>query len=49
MSAYEKLNSLAITQAAFAKEAGTLSEKFTGLARAMSGKYDWKPGRAGDI
>jgi uncharacterized damage-inducible protein DinB len=30
-------------QAAFAKDAGTLSEKFTGLARVMSGKYDWKP------
>jgi uncharacterized damage-inducible protein DinB len=43
MSAHEKLNSLAITQAAFARDAGTLSEKFTGLSRAMSGKYDWKP------
>ncbi len=43
MSAYEKLNSLASTQAAFATDAGTLSDKFTGLARAMSGKYDWKP------
>ena len=32
-------------QAAFAKDAGTLSAKFTGLARAMSGKYDWKPGQ----
>jgi uncharacterized damage-inducible protein DinB len=31
-------------QAAFAKDAGTLSDKFTGLARVMSGKYDWKPG-----
>ena len=30
-------------QAALAKDAGTLSEKFTGLARVMSGKYDWKP------
>jgi uncharacterized damage-inducible protein DinB len=30
-------------QAAFAKDAGTLSDKFTGLARVMSGKYDWKP------
>ena len=27
-------------QAAFGKDAGTLSEKFTGLARVMSGKYD---------
>ena len=31
-------------QAAFAKDAGTLSDKFTGLARVMSGKYAWKPG-----
>jgi uncharacterized damage-inducible protein DinB len=31
-------------QAAFAKDAGKLSDKFTGLARVMSGKYDWKPG-----
>src|ERR1700756_2275193 len=30
-------------QASFAKDAGTLSDKFTGLARVMSGKYDWKP------
>jgi uncharacterized damage-inducible protein DinB len=30
-------------QAAFARDAGTLSEKFTGLARVMAGKYDWKP------
>ena len=30
-------------QAAWAKDAGTLSDKFAGLARAMSGKYDWKP------
>src|SRR5260370_16326956 len=27
------------------KDAGTLSDKFTGLARVMSGKYDWKPGQ----
>ena len=32
------------TQAALAKEAGTLSDKFAGLARVMAGKYDWKPG-----
>ncbi len=32
-------------QAAFAKDAGMLSDKFTGLARVMSGKYDWKPGQ----
>src|SRR5215469_2444275 len=31
-------------QAAFGKDADTLSEKFTGLARVMGGKYDWKPG-----
>src|SRR5262249_24535997 len=31
-------------QAAYAKDLGTLSDKFTGLARVMSGKYDWKPG-----
>ncbi len=31
-------------QAALAKEAGTLSDKFSGLARVMSGKYEWKPG-----
>src|SRR5215472_1110894 len=31
-------------QAAFGKDAGTLSDKFTGLAHVMSGKYDWKPG-----
>ncbi len=30
-------------QAAYAKELGTLSDKFTGLARVMAGKYDWKP------
>src|ERR1700733_156659 len=32
-------------QAAFGKDAGTLSDKFTGLARFMSGKYGWKPGQ----
>jgi uncharacterized damage-inducible protein DinB len=32
-------------QAAFGKDAGTLSDKFTGLARVMSGKYEWKPGQ----
>ena len=40
-------------QAAFEKDAGTLSDKFTALARVMSGKYDWKPGQgvrsAGDV
>ena len=32
------------TQAALSREAGTLSDKFAGLARVMTGKYDWKPG-----
>src|SRR5215510_11702384 len=32
-------------QAAFAKDAGTLSDKFAGLARVMAGKYDWRPGQ----
>jgi len=32
-------------QAALAQDAGTLSDKFTGLARVMSGKYDWRPGQ----
>src|SRR6202142_2224658 len=32
-------------QAAFGDDAGTLSKKFTGLARVMSGKDDWKPGQ----
>jgi hypothetical protein len=32
-------------QAAFGRDAGALSDKFTGLARVMSGKYDWKPGQ----
>src|SRR5258708_14619790 len=32
-------------QAAFGKDAGTLSDKFTGVARVMAGKYDWKPGQ----
>ena len=40
-------------QAALAKDAGTLADKFTGLARVMAGKYDWKPGQgvrsAGDV
>jgi uncharacterized damage-inducible protein DinB len=32
-------------QSAFAEDAGTLSDKFTGLARVMSGKYAWKPAK----
>ncbi len=43
MSAHEKPSSPAATQSAFAKDAGTLSDKFTGLARVMSGRYDWSP------
>ena len=31
-------------QASLAKEAGTLADKFSGLARVMASKYDWKPG-----
>jgi hypothetical protein len=30
-------------QAALVKDIGTLSDKFVGLARVMSGKYDWRP------
>jgi len=41
------------TQAALSREAGTLSDKFAGLARVMAGKYNWKPGEgvrsAGDV
>ena len=32
-------------QTAFSNDAGTLSDKFAGLARVMAGKYDWKPGQ----
>src|SRR5258705_12177091 len=32
------------TQTALSKEAGTLSDKFAGLARVMAGEKDWKPG-----
>jgi uncharacterized damage-inducible protein DinB len=32
-------------QAAFGKDAEELSDKFSGLARVMSGRYDWKPGQ----
>jgi uncharacterized damage-inducible protein DinB len=32
-------------QAAFGDDAGALSKKFTDLAHAMAGKYDWKPGQ----
>jgi len=40
-------------QNAYASDAGKLSEKFSGLARVMAEKYDWKPGpgvrSAGDV
>jgi uncharacterized damage-inducible protein DinB len=31
-------------QAALVNDVGNLSDKFTGLARVMAGKYDWRPG-----
>ena len=31
-------------QTALVNDLGTLSDKFTGLARVMAGKYDWRPG-----
>jgi DinB family protein len=34
----------ASVQTALANDAGTLSDKFSGLARVMAGKYDWRPG-----
>jgi uncharacterized damage-inducible protein DinB len=30
-------------QSALANDLGNLSDKFTGLARVMAGKYDWRP------
>jgi hypothetical protein len=32
-------------KAALVRDVGNLSDKFTGLARVMAGKYDWKPGQ----
>jgi hypothetical protein len=32
-------------QTALANDVGTLSDKFVGLAKAMAGKYDWRPGQ----
>ncbi len=32
-------------QTALANDVGNLSDKFTGLARVMAGKYDWRPGQ----
>ena len=43
MSKSQAQSQAAGLQAALVKDAGTLSDKFTGLARVMSGKYDWKP------
>jgi len=31
-------------QTSLANDVGTLAEKFTGLARVMAGKYEWRPG-----
>ena len=31
-------------QTTLANDVGNLSDKFTGLARVMAGKYDWRPG-----
>jgi uncharacterized damage-inducible protein DinB len=31
--------------AALAADVGTLSDKFVGLAKVMTGKYDWRPGQ----
>jgi len=32
-------------KAALVKDVTNLSDKFTGLARVMAGKYDWRPGQ----
>ncbi len=32
-------------QAALSTEVGTLSDKFTGMARVMAGHYEWRPGQ----
>jgi len=32
-------------QSSLANDVGNLSDKFTGLAKVMSGKYDWRPGQ----
>ena len=32
-------------QSSLATDAGHLSDKFSGLARVMAGKYDWRPGQ----
>jgi uncharacterized damage-inducible protein DinB len=32
-------------QTALSTEVGTLSDKFTGMARVMAAHYDWKPGQ----
>lgn len=35
----------ASTQAAFGSDVGGLSDKFSGLAKVLDGKYDYKPGQ----
>ena len=39
-----RLQAQSAVQAGLAKDAATLSSKFTALAGAMAGKYEWKPG-----
>lgn len=39
-----KAQSASGIQGAYASDAGKLSDKFTGIARVMADKYDWKPG-----
>src|SRR5690349_377885 len=43
MSKTQAQSQAAGLQATLVRDAGTLSDRFTGLARVMSGKYDWKP------
>ena len=38
-------NAPAKLQATLAADVTNLSDKFTGLARVMAGKYDWRPGQ----
>ena len=45
LPASAQMSAPATLQAALAGDAGTLSDKFAGLAKAMAGKYDWKPGQ----
>lgn len=43
-SAAAQQSSATTIQAALANDVSTLSDKFTGLARVMAGKYEWRPG-----